>query len=106
MSTKTNLPTIKTPGNPLTEVTSVKEVIEAVPSIVTSFAGIIDSCNNRDVRMCEINQKANVENNKNEKDYLDKCNKWEFKKMVMKDAFASDKVSGEQIVELAKEFVK
>jgi hypothetical protein len=81
-------------------------ILESVPSVIASIGSIVESRNNRDIQMCEIQARATLENNRIEKDYLDKCNKWAFKSDVMHSAFQSDKISGNQIVDLAKEFVQ
>jgi hypothetical protein len=56
--------------------------------------------------MCEIQARTTLENSKIEKDYLDKCNKWAFRADVMHCSFQSEKISGNQIVDMAKEFAK
>ena len=77
-----------------------------LPDIISSIGAIVNSCNNKDIRIHEITKCAEVENNRIEKDYLDKCNQWAFKSRLMHNAFTSDKISGDQIIELAKECLK
>lgn len=105
MQKTTKLPVPST-GKTSLPIMAVGSFVEAVPNIITSVSSIVESCNNRDIRMCEIQARANLENNKIEKDYLDKCNKWAFKSDVLHCSFQSEKISGDQIVDMAKEFAK
>ncbi|MBS7294376.1 MAG: hypothetical protein KIG96_03170 [Treponema sp.] len=105
MSKTTKLPVPST-GKSSLPLMAVGSFVESVPKVVTSIGSIVESCNNRDVRMCEIQARTTLENSKIEKDYLDKCNKWAFKSDVMHCSFQSEKISGNQIVDMAKEFAK
>ena len=105
MTTTTKLP-VPSIGKSSMPIMAAGSLIEAVPNVISSIGSIFESCNNRDIRMCEIQEKARLVNNKIEKDYLDKCNQWVFKDRAMQRAFESEKITGDQIVEMAKEFVK
>ena len=105
MSKTTKLPVPSTEKFSL-PIMAVGSFVESVPNIITSIGSIVESCNSRDVRMCEIQARTSLENSRIEKDYLAKCNKWAFKSDVMHSAFQSEKISGDQIVDMAKEFAK
>lgn len=105
MKKTTKLP-VPTAGKSTLPLMVAGSILESVPSVIASIGSIVESRNNRDIQMCEIQARASLENNRIEKDYLDKCNKWAFKSDVMHSAFQSDKISGNQIVDMAKEFVQ
>ena len=105
MKKTTKLP-VPTAGKSTLPLMAAGSILESVPIVIASIGSIVESRNNRDIQMCEIQARASLENNRIEKDYLDKCNKWAFKSDVMHCAFQSDKISGNQIVDMAKEFVQ
>lgn len=105
MKKTTKLP-VPTAGKSTLPLMAAGSILESVPSVIASIGSIVESCNYRDVRMCEIQARTTLENSKIEKDYLDKCNKWAFRADVMHCSFQSEKISGNQIVDMAKEFAK
>ena len=102
MSKKLPVPK-KIPGGKLMVASAA---FEAVPSIISSISTIVESNNNRDVRIAAINARSEVEREKIQYDYQDKCNSWAFKSQVMSQAFQSDKISGSQTIEMFKESLK
>lgn len=102
MSKKLPVPK-KIPGGKLMVASAA---FEAVPSIISSVSTIVESNNNRDVRIAAINARSEVEREKIQCDYQDKCNSWAFKSQVMSQAFQSNKISGSQTIEMFKESLK
>lgn len=105
MKKTTKLP-VPTTGKSTLPLMAAGSILESVPIVISSIGSIIDSRNKRDIQIAEIQARASLENNRIEKDYLDKCNKWAFKSDVMHCAFQSDKISGNQIIDMAKEFAQ
>ena len=105
MKKTTNLP-VPTTEESNFSLMAVGTILKSVPEVVNSIGSIVEGFNNRDIHMFEIQAKAALENSRIERDYLDKCNKWSFKSEVMHLAFQSDKISSNQIVNIAKEFVQ
>ncbi len=104
--TTPNLPTIPTtvPTTkiPMSGVPAVNEIMKSVPTIVDSFAGIIDSCNNRALRLGEIQANASAQITKIEKVCEVNLREIDFKDNCMQTAFNSG-MDGEQIINLLKE---
>ena len=100
------LPIKSSSSFPMSTGMSTGAIVGTLPDVINSITAIVDSCNNRDIRIHEITKLAEIENNKINKDYLDKCNQWTFKSRVMHEVFLSDKFSGDQIISLAKECLK
>lgn len=81
-------------------------MLNTIPTVIDSVAKIVESNKEKKVKMLEITECSKLENNRINKEYQDKCNNWAFRNNVMMSAFESDKISGEQIIALAKEFIK
>ena len=75
-------------------------IIKAVPDIIKSISSIVDSNNNRDVRIAEINKKYDAEKMKIEKFYQAKDKDRAFAAACIKMAFESENFSGNDIVKL------
>ncbi len=104
MSKKTNLPSkLKTSSSGLSAFDSLP-LLEFGVEAVSTICKIVDSNNRCKVEMHAISVRGEIEREKIEMDYQDRCNKWRFASQTMNQAFLSDKISGDQIVELARTF--
>ena len=97
---------VKGKGLPVCKAMAVKSVLEAAPAIITSLTSIVESNNDRDVKICTINVRCQLENNRIDKAHEEKRWALDLKSEAIKGVLESKKIKSSQAVEVIMECIK
>lgn len=80
-------------------ISCVSNIVNSGCRIVESVSVIVQSCNSRDVEMFRISQMAQIKHEQLVKEINEFNTVWNFKSTFMQNAFASERFSGEMLLE-------
>ena len=91
---------------PAGDISSICSIINSTSSIVGSVCDMAKSFKESEVQMMKIQAWADVQNNKIQLAQENMCKRWAFGMAMLQTLFASDNISGDQIVSMVTTFLE